>query len=190
MMTHPSANVSFAQNVGRSGYPLTWRALHWFTAAIVLVLIPIGIVMANKAGGPLQDFLYNLHRSLGATLIPILLVRLIYRLTHTPPPLPSDVPPIQQLAAHANHYALYALLMVQPFVGWIATSAYPAPITVFGLFQLPPIWRADRAFSETMFFVHRTIGITIAFLVLIHIAAALYHHFVRRDDILVHMIRG
>jgi cytochrome b561 len=81
-------------------------------------------------------------------------------------------------------------LLVQPFVGWIATSAYPAPIPVFGLFQLPPIWHADRAFSDRMFSVHRWIGMTIALLAAMHIAAALYHHFVRRDLILIRMLRG
>ena len=117
-------------------------------------------------------------------------MRLFYRLTHTAPPLPTDLPAIQKLAAHLNHYSLYALLLVQPFVGWIATSAYPAPITVFGLFVLPPIWRADRPFSDTMFMVHRWIGMIIALLAVMHIAAALYHHFVRRDDILLRMVRG
>jgi cytochrome b561 len=172
------------------GYSLPARALHWITAAIVISMIPIGIVMANKLAGPLQDFLFDLHRSLGATLIPIVAIRIVYRYAHRAPPLPADIPSVQQFAAFANHYALYFLLLVQPFIGWIATSAYPAPIPIFGLFQLPPIWRPDRPFSESMFFVHRMIGLTIAFLVVIHIAAALYHHFVRRDDILLRMIRG
>jgi cytochrome b561 len=186
-MTQPDANGAVAVGLG---YPPTWRLLHWLTAGIVLALIPMGIFMANGPPGPLKDFLYNLHRSLGVTLIPIIVVRLLYRLTHTAPPLPADLPAIQRLAAHLNHYALYALLLVQPFVGWIATSAYPAPIPVFGLFELPPIWQADRAFSDRMFSVHRWIGVTIALLAAMHIAAALYHHFVRRDLILLRMLRG
>jgi cytochrome b561 len=172
------------------GYTLPARILHWITAAIVSFMIPIGIIMANEAGGRLQDFLYNLHRSLGATLIPVVMARIFYRYGNPAPPLPADLPAIMRFAALANHYALYFLLLVQPFVGWIATSAYPAPIPIFGLFELPPIWRADRPFSESMFFVHRMIGLTIAFLVAAHIAAALYHHFVRRDGILLRMVRG
>ena len=85
---------------------------------------------------------------------------------------------------------LYALLIVQPFTGWIATSAYRAPVIVFGLFELPPIWRESRAFSEQLFFVHGLIGIAIACLVAAHIGAALYHHFVRRDRVLLRMITG
>src|SRR5947209_31299 len=85
-------------------YSLSARTLHWITAALVLTMIPIGIVMANEGGGPLQDFLYDLHRSIGAAIIPLIIVRLGYRLTHPPLPLPDDIPPIQQLAAHATHW--------------------------------------------------------------------------------------
>ena len=68
-----------------------------------------------------------------------------------PPPLPDDVPAIQQLAANMTHWGLYALLIVQPVVGWIATSAYRAPVLVFWLFELRPIWPVDQAFSERVF---------------------------------------
>jgi cytochrome b561 len=174
----------------RSGYGFTARALHWITAVIVIGMIPAGIYMANANPGPTQDLLFDLHRSFGVVLLPIVLARLVYRFTHPPPPLPSDIPAIQRGAAHAVHYALYALLIVQPIVGWIATSAYRAPILVFWLFVLPPIWPVDRAFSDRMFLVHRALGITIAILALMHIAAALYHHFVRRDAVLLRMLRG
>src|SRR6185503_14078104 len=140
--------------------------------------------------GPLQDTLFNLHRSIGATLLPIVLARLLYRLTHRPPPLPADIPPLQQFAAQFTHAALYLFLIVQPLIGWVATSAYRAPITVFWLFTLPPIWPEDRAFSERLFGVHKVVGITMAALVLAHIGAALFHHFVRRDEILLRMLRG
>ncbi|MEZ5788086.1 MAG: cytochrome b [Xanthobacteraceae bacterium] len=175
---------------GQSGYTLPARMLHWLTAIIVIGMIPAGIYMVNASAGPTKDLLFNLHRSFGVVLLPIMLLRLTYRVLVPPPPLPKDIPPMQRLGAHATHWALYALLIIQPIVGWIATSAYRAPISVFWLFELPPIWAEDRPFSETMFFVHRMLGLTIAALVLVHIAAALYHHFVRRDDVLLRMVRG
>ena len=76
-------------------------------------MIPIGIAMANADFGPAQDTLYHLHRSIGTILLPLMLVRLIYRLTHPAPPLPADVPAIQQFAAHATHWALYGFLIAQ-----------------------------------------------------------------------------
>src|SRR6516164_11477333 len=145
-------------------YTLTARTLHWITATLVLINLPLGLVIANKWGGPAQDWLYNLHRSIGATIIPVILLRFLYRLTHRPPPLPADMPPIQQFAAHATHWLLYGLLIVQPFLGWIGTSAFPAPIIVFGLFELPPIWHEDRAFSDQILTVHALVGLSIALL--------------------------
>ena len=80
------------------------------------------------------------------------------------------------------------MLIVQAFVGWIATSAYRAPIKVFWLFELPPIWPVDQPFSEKMFGVHRLLGIALALLICVHIGAALFHHFVRKDDVLMRMV--
>ena len=171
-------------------YTVTARVLHWLMAALVLVMIPLGIVIANEWGGPVQEPLYNLHKSIGAVILPLVALRLIYRLTHPPLPLPADIPPIQQFAAHATHWTLYALLIVQPTIGWIATSAYPAPLPVFGLFELPPIWPEDRPFSERLFAVHRFLGITIAVVAAMHIGAALHHHFLRRDRVLMRMVTG
>ena len=173
-----------------TAYSMTARVLHWVTAVLVLIMLPLGVGIANEWGGPLKDPLYDLHRSIGTVIIPLVILRLGYRLTHPPLPLPEDVPPLQQLAAHATHWGLYALLIVQPFVGWIATSAYRAQIMVFGLFELPPIWPQDRALSDRLFVVHALIAAAIACLAAVHIAAALYHHFVQKDRVLMRMITG
>lgn len=171
-------------------YTLTARILHWLVAVLVLTMVPLGFVIANEWGGSQQERLYDLHKSIGALLIPVVIVRLIYRLYENPPPLPADIPAIQQLAAHVTHWMLYALLLVQPLVGWVGTSAYPAPVPVFGWFNLPPIWWEDRAFSNQMMALHRWLGIVIAVLALVHIAAALQHHFVRKDRVLMRMLAG
>jgi cytochrome b561 len=171
-------------------YTVTARVLHWIIAALVLLMVPLGVVIANEWGGRWQTPLYNLHKSIGAVILPLVVVRLIWRLTHPPLPLPADVPRIQQVAARAIHWALYALLIAQPLVGWIATSAYPAPLPVFGLFELPKIWPADQPFSEQLFVLHRWMGIVIAVVVAMHIGAALHHRFVRKDRVLMRMITG
>jgi cytochrome b561 len=171
-------------------YTFTARVLHWITAFLILSMIPLGVVIANEWGGSAQDSLYDLHRSIGAVIIPLVILRIIYRWMHPPLPLPDDIPSMQKLAAHVTHWGLYALLIAQPFTGWIATSAYRAPVTVFGWFDLPPIWPENRALSERLFSVHSLIGIAIAGLAAAHIGAALYHHFVRRDRILMRMITG
>jgi cytochrome b561 len=171
-------------------YTATARVLHWLVAALVLLIIPLGIVIANEWGGPLQQPLYNLHKSIGVLLLALVAVRLLYRATHAPQPLPADIAPLQQWAAHATHWMLYALLLVQPVLGLIATSAYPAPIPFFGLFDVPQLWPENRALSERLFALHRWTGIAIGVVAGMHIAAALHHHFVRKDRVLMRMISG
>jgi cytochrome b561 len=82
------------------------------------------------------------------------------------------------------------LLIAQPIVGWIASSAYGAPIKVFSLFTLPPIWPRYEPFSKEMFALHGWIGLAIAALLCAHIGAALFHHFIRKDDVLMRMVSG
>src|SRR5262245_33616873 len=112
----------------RPAYTATARVLHWLTAILVLTLIPVGIIMVRIKEGPAQDLLFNTHKAVGAILIPIVIIRLIYRFTHRPLPLPPEIPKLQRGAAHAIHWTLYLILIVQPFVGWIANSAYGAPL--------------------------------------------------------------
>jgi cytochrome b561 len=178
------------QESAAPAYTAVARALHWVTAALILIIIPLGLVIYFDLGGKLADQIYDLHRSIGALVIPIVLVRVAYRLFHKPARLPSDISYLQQFVAHTTNWTLYALMTVQPFIGWIATSAFRAPIPVFGLFELLPIWPEQREFSERMFAVHALIGFAIAVLVAAHITAALHHHFVRKDRILVRMIKG
>jgi cytochrome b561 len=178
------------QETATPAYTALARALHWFTAALIMIIIPLGLVIYFDLGGRLGDQIYDLHRSIGALLIPIVLLRVAYRLFHKPARLPDDISYLQRFMAHATHWTLYALIIVQPFIGWIATSAFRAPVPVFALFELPPIWPEQREFSERMFVVHALIGFTIGVLVAMHITAALHHHFVRKDRILARMIKG
>ncbi len=185
-----STMMSSANGMAPPAYTVTARVLHWLTAVLVLIMIPVGVIIAYEWGGAWQERLYNLHKAVGAVLIPIIIVRLIYRLTHPPAPLAADIPALQRFVAHANHWALYILLLIQPFLGWIATSAYPAPVSVFGLFNMPQIWPANRALSDQLFALHRAVGIALAVLVAMHVGGALYHHFIRRDRVLMRMITG
>ena len=113
-----------------------------------------------------------------------------FRLTHQPLPLPDDIAEAQRWWAPKAHWTLYALLVIQPLLGWAGSSAFPAPVIVFGLFNLPMIAPASRALSDQLLFVHRSTDVTIACLVTVHIAATIYHHFVRRDGVLMRMITG
>ena len=95
-----------------------------------------------------------MHKSLGALIVPIIILRLLVRLASPPLPLPDEIPAIQQFAAHATHWALYALLLAQGLIGWIGTSAYPAPVPFFGWFNLPALWPENRALSDQLLWLH------------------------------------
>lgn len=167
-----------------SAYTPVAKALHWATVILVLMMLPAGFVMSRYDVG---DAIYNAHKSIGPVILLLTLVRLVYRLMHPPKPLPADMMILEKAVAHATHWSLYALLIVQPLVGWIATSAYPAPIPFFGLFDLPAIWSEDRAFSDFMYRWHFRLGVILSLLVCAHIAGALFHHFVHKDRILQRM---
>lgn len=175
---------------GVPGYTLTARTLHWLIAVLVVTLIIVGLVMTRMPEGPAQTFLFDLHRSVGWTILPLMLVRLAYRLIHPAPPLPTDIPEIQKLAAHASHWLLYAALIAQPLIGWLGMSAFGEPIRFFWLIDIPTIWSKDEALSERLFVLHDFLGFALAILIVVHVLAALFHHFVRRDEVLIRMVRG
>jgi cytochrome b561 len=178
--------TDFAQHHPTGGYTLTARVMHWLTAILVLFQISAGFLIVNFDLGTL----YNLHKSMGVVILALVILRLGWRLTHPAPPLPLEIAVMQRLLARIVHWTLYVLLIVQPLVGWIATSAYPAPIPFFGLFEMSHIWWEDRALSGRLFAMHRWIGIAMAILLIGHIGAALHHHFVRKDEVLLRMVRG
>jgi cytochrome b561 len=182
--------VAYAIGVGAAGYDATARALHWTTAAIVLFMLAAGLYMAYGPEGTLADTLYELHRSFGLVLVPIILVRIYWRATHPAPPLPADIPLPQRAVAHLVHGALYGLLVIQPLIGWVGVSSYRAPMTLFWLVPVPPIWPENRALSDWLFAVHGAIGFVLLGLIGLHVAGALFHHFIRRDNVLARMTRG
>ncbi|TWS94272.1 cytochrome b [Reyranella sp. CPCC 100927] len=175
-----------SQTVAR--YTPVARLLHWTTAVLVLATIPMGFVLLDLPPGRLQNTLFDVHRSIGVLLFVLVAVRLAWRLTHPPPPLPAGVPAWQHLASAAVHHLLYAILLIQPIIGWWGTSAFGAPINVFWLFELPALVGKDEPTAKQILAWHGIIGITLSVAIAIHIGAALFHHFVRRDGVLRRML--
>lgn len=164
------------------------RLLHWLTAAVVLLTMPVGFVLLELPAGVLQDTLFDLHRSVGILVLVLVVLRIGYRLKNPPPPLPDDLAAWQHMTARWAHRLLYTLLIAMPILGWWGTSAYGAPIKVFWLFELPPLVAPDRAVAERVLALHGWIGLLFSATIMLHVAAALHHHFVRRDDVLRRML--
>jgi cytochrome b561 len=171
-------------------YTATHKLLHWLIAFLVIAAVIMGIAMVNVGRGTVQNVLFDLHRSVGALVLALAGIRLVWRLLHpVPPPVPG-LAPLQALAARAVHVALYVLLFAMPLLGWAGTSAFGAKIMVFGLFELPPILARDRALSATLLGIHGWTGFAFAGLFTLHAAAALHHHFIRGDATLRRMLPG
>lgn len=169
-------------------YPATSKLLHWLIAASVLTTAPVAFAMRRVAPGPTQDWLYNLHKSLGVLILALMVLRLINRLAAGAPMADPAIEPWQKALSATVHTLLYILLLAMPVVGYIANSAFGAPAPFFGLFILPPIIGKNEALSEQLFAIHRWTGWFVTLLALTHISGALFHQFVRKDNVLKRML--
>jgi cytochrome b561 len=170
------------------GYPASSKWLHWAVAACVLTIIPVAITMKNVSEGSLQDTLYNLHKSLGALILLLMILRLINRLMVGAPAPDPAIARWQKAVSSAVHGLLYVLLFAMSIVGYLANSAYGAKTPFFGLFELPMIIAKNQALSETLFALHMYTAWLVAILVVMHIGAALQHHVIHRDNVLRRML--
>lgn len=164
------------------------KILHWLSAAAVITAIVLGFAMNSAEQGPTQNQLYDLHRSFGALILGLTGLRLLWRLYSPPPPPVPGMPAWQEKAAAFVHGLLYVLLFAMPLLGWAGTSAFPARIMVFGLFELPPLVGPDRELSTLLLGIHWRLGLVLCLIIAGHIGAALFHHFIRKDATLRRML--
>ncbi len=154
--------------------------LHWLTALLVVTQVYVGFTFHEMERGPERGLWFEWHKTIGATILVLALVRLAWRLTHKPPPFPPELPRWERLAAVWNHRAFYLLLIVLPLTGLIAVSGgadEPTTRLVGGL-RLPLIPGISEESGDTSGGVHEVLVWTTLTLVVIHVAAALKHQFV------------
>lgn len=166
----------------------TARILHWSMALAIFGMLFIGIGMVASLS--LRPTLVSVHRPLGIAILLLASVRLGNRLRHRPPPLPADLPRLQALAANASHWLLYGLMFALPLVGWSMLSAGGFPVTMFAGFTLPSIAPHDATVYAVLRSAHTWLALLLFATVLVHLAAALYHAWVRRDGVFSGMALG
>jgi cytochrome b561 len=169
------------------GHPCGIRVLHWLTAALLLFAYPLAWSVEAASSAEVAQRLLMLHRSLGVTILALTLARLAWRLSRPVPALPPDLPAWQRLAARANALGLYLLLLAQPALGLAASWFHGDRLVLFGI-GLPMLAAPDRPLGRLLFRLHGTAAILLLALVAVHVAAALYHHFVRRDEVVSGML--
>lgn len=175
---------------GRAGFSGTQKLLHWLMAVLLVIMVIVGLTLPRLDPGPLANTLYEVHKSTGIVVLGLAVLRLAVRLGRGVPPLVGGLPVWQQRAARASHVALYALMFAIPVAGLTATSACCPPVRLFWTVPVTLPLAKDMALAKSVFWLHLGLGLALVAVVAIHVAAALHHHLVRRDDTLRRMLPG
>jgi cytochrome b561 len=158
------------------------RLLHWLMAVCILAMLFIGVGMVSTIM-PKYLTLVSIHKPLGIAILVLALLRLAVRLRFGAPPLPPDLPEPMKLAAHASHYALYLLMIGLPLIGWAMLSSASYPIVLWGGVRLPAILPPSDSLHALLWNAHFYLAFAFFALILMHLAAALFHALVRRDGV-------
>ena len=172
-------------------YNTVSKWFHWITVGLLAVALPMGFVIKHIKDSDKMPF-YAIHESAGVTILLVVVARLLWRLQHPPPPLPESIPRAMRTAAAVNHWLLYAALMVQPILGFIATNAWGFPLrgqtAYLGFIDLPKVMEKNVPLAEAVQAAHNVLGISIVVLLVLHIGAAIFHQAIRRDGTLLRMV--
>jgi cytochrome b561 len=173
------------------GYTVTAKLLHWLVASLVVVQF----VLANLAerAEDADDLVSELalfanHRSVGITILALIIIRLLWRWRNPPPPLPETVPRWQLMASRVSHYSLYGILLVMPISGWLMSSAADVSVTWFGLVDLPDFVSPNHERHEFFEEIHELLATLLFVIASLHILAALKHGLFDKDGVLQRML--
>jgi cytochrome b561 len=190
-MPHTSTVVSTVSTGPVTGarYSGLAIALHWLLGLALVGSFALGVYMHELPLSPTRLKLFNWHKWAGITILTLSFVRLMWRLTHRPP-ADLPMPTWQRTAAHATHHALYVLFFAVPLAGWAYSSASGFPVVWFGVVPLPDFVPKNEALAEGFKLAHKVFAFLLGALVIVHVGAALKHHFVDRDRLLSRMGLG
>lgn len=181
-----TANIQEAGTTGTPRYAKVAIWLHWLIG--IAVLANIALAMLTE-GMPKETHraAMGVHKALGIAILALTVLRIVWRLGHKPPPLPSGTPGWQRPLSKAVHFLFYLLLILLPLSGWVWMSAADRPIDFFGLFTVPNIVGPNENLADTMHDRHELLGLTMLGLAALHILAALKHQFVDRTGLIGRM---
>lgn len=165
------------------------KLMHWLIALLVVIMLIAGYFMDDITNDALRASVVNVHKLTGITVLFLMVLRLGWALGNPKPELPLGTPWAERAAEWAGQGVLYALIIAQPLTGWMGSVA-GGHIPHLGPLQLSLPLLHNKIFAKTCFHWHNTLAIVIIVVVSLHVLAALYHHFVRRDNTLMRMLPG
>ncbi|HAW92821.1 MULTISPECIES: cytochrome b [unclassified Arsukibacterium] len=168
-------------------FSLSMRLFHWGMAALVVSMLAAGLLMVTSLQ-PWQYTLLNAHKAFGVIAIILVMARLINRLRHKLPALPSELSDGQKWVAKASHWLLYGLLFAMPLSGYLMQYFAGRPVAVFDWFRLPAALQVDIYNYALFRELHGWLAIALIGVIALHVGAALHHHFVRKDNVLKSML--
>ncbi len=160
---------------------------HWTIAVLIIVMLAIGLYMDSLPRGPGRGEWIDLHKSIGIAVLFLGAWRVLWRISQSFPDEVCEMPRWQELAAKAVHIALLMLIVAMPLSGYISSSAGGHEVSFFGLFHLPQL-PESKALSETVSEVHETLADLLMIVLALHVAAALKHHVIDKDNTLKRML--
>ncbi len=164
------------------------KALHWSMALGIIGLVTLGSIMSDMPLSPEKLQYFSWHKWAGVSVFALVWIRLTYRFISPPPAYPGSISVNVQRLAHAGHIALYAFMLIIPLTGWLMSSAKGVQTVWFGVLPLPDLIGKDKALGHLLEDVHGALSWIMVSLVAGHMAAALKHHFIDRDDTLLRMV--
>lgn len=172
------------------GWPA--KLLHWVGAILILLLLGHGWWMTHMAARPERLAHYAGHAALGYDFLALLILRLLWRWTHAVPALPADLKSWERWSAHAGHFGLYLLMFASTLTGWVLAGTFRVPMMqdVFGLTLPKLLTIQDRAVRGMIEESHMLLSYLLAALIVLHIAGALRHHWIKHNDVLRRMWFG
>jgi cytochrome b561 len=165
-------------------YTHTAKVLHWAMAFLLFGLLALGFYMHELPLSPGKLRLYSWHKWAGVTAFLLALLLLAWRVAHRPPALPATMSLVMQRLAHLGHGLLYGLMLAIPLSGWLMSSAKGFQTVWFGVLPIPDLIGKDQELGHLLGFLHKGLNLALVALIAGHIAAALKHHFIDKDDIL------
>lgn len=167
------------------------KLFHWGMFLIIAGILILGLYMGDLPKDTPEQMsykysLYDYHKSFGVLILLLVIARLGWRMKNPVPEMPDSMSKIEGLSAHAMHILLYVIMFAQPLSGWMMSNSAGIPVKFFGL-EMPTLIDKDKAMSDFFHEAHEVVATLLMVAIAIHVAAALFHHFIRKDDVMERM---